>query len=115
MLEIRLLGQFDIRRDGAPVEIPSRPAQSLLAYLVLNPGVAHRREKLAGLLWPDATEANARSYLRKALWQVRKSLAAEAPRRREHPSRTRTAVSVAASARGNPASLQQHCGQLVPA
>ena len=28
---------------------------------------------LAGLLWPEATEANARSYLRKALWQARKS------------------------------------------
>ncbi len=74
MLEIRLLGQFDIRRDGAPIAIPSRPAQSLLAYLVLNPGVAHRREKLAGLLSPDSTEANARSNLRHALWRVRKSL-----------------------------------------
>jgi len=79
VLEIRLFGQFDLRRDGAPIEIPSRPAQSLLAYLVLNTGIAHRREKLAGLLWPDSTEANARSYLRKALWQTRKSLAAEAP------------------------------------
>ena len=79
MLEIRLFGQFDLRRDGAPIEIPSRPAQSLLAYLVLNTGIAHRREKLAGLLWPDSTEANARSYLRKALWQTRKSLTAGAP------------------------------------
>jgi class 3 adenylate cyclase len=42
--------------------------------LVLNPGIAHRREKLAGLLWPDATDANARGYLRKALWQLRKTL-----------------------------------------
>jgi WD40 repeat protein/basic membrane lipoprotein Med (substrate-binding protein (PBP1-ABC) superfamily)/DNA-binding SARP family transcriptional activator len=77
MLEIRLLGQFDVRRDGAPIAIPSRPAQSLLAYLVLNPGVAHRREKLAGLLSPDSTEANARSNLRHALWRVRKSLGAD--------------------------------------
>jgi predicted ATPase/DNA-binding SARP family transcriptional activator len=76
VLEIRLLGQFDLRRNGAPVEIPSRSAQSLLAYLVLNTGIAHRREKLAGLLWPDAAEPNARSYLRKALWQARKSMAA---------------------------------------
>ena len=75
MLEIRLFGQFEVQRDDTLVEIPSRPAQSLLAYLVLNPGIAHRREKLAGLLWPDSTEANARSYLRKALWQIRKSLA----------------------------------------
>ena len=79
MLEIRILGQFQLRRDSAPVEIPSRSAQSLLAFLVLNTGIAHRREKLAGLLWPNATEANARSYLRKALWQTRKSLAADVP------------------------------------
>ena len=78
MLEIRLLGQFDIRLGGAPVAIPSRPAQSLLAYLLLNPGVAHRRERLAGLLWPEATDANARGYLRKALWHLRKAIPAGA-------------------------------------
>jgi len=74
VLEIRLLGQFDLRLAGAPLDLPSRPAQSLLAYLVLNPGLVHRREKLAGLLWPEATDANARGYLRKALWQIRKTL-----------------------------------------
>jgi predicted ATPase/DNA-binding SARP family transcriptional activator/uncharacterized protein HemY len=84
VLEIRLLGQFDLRRNGAPIEVPSRTAQSLLAYLVLNTGIAHRREKLAGLLWPDATEDNARSYLRKALWQARKSLAADKTRGEEY-------------------------------
>ena len=55
------------------MELPSRPAQSLLAYLALNAGVAHRREKLANLLWPDSSETNARSYLRQALWRTRKS------------------------------------------
>lgn len=79
MLEIRLLGQFDLKLDGEPVEIPSRSAQTLLAYLLLNTGISHRREKLAGLIWPDATESNARSYLRKALWLARKSLDAGTP------------------------------------
>lgn len=74
MIEIRLLGQFDVRVEGAPVEIPSRPAQSLLAYLVLTAGKAHRREKLAGMLWPDSDESNARSNLRHALWRVRKAV-----------------------------------------
>jgi len=74
MIEFRLLGQFSVRRDNSPVEIRSRPAQTLLAYLLLTPNSSHRREKLAGLLWPDATDANSRSYLRKALWQMRKSL-----------------------------------------
>lgn len=74
MLEVRLLGQFDVRLDGAPVEIPSRSAQTLLAYLALNAGVSHRREKLAGMFWPEASDAQARNNLRYTLWQIRKGL-----------------------------------------
>jgi WD40 repeat protein/DNA-binding SARP family transcriptional activator len=73
-LKIHLLGQFKLQANHLPLELPSRPAQSLLAYLALNPGVTYRREKLASLFWPEATETNARRYLRKVLWQVRKSL-----------------------------------------
>src|SRR3972149_1592590 len=76
MLQIRLLGRFDVQLDGDPVDIPSRPAQSLLGFLALSPGVAHRRERLSGLLWPDADEANARSNLRHALWRIRQALSA---------------------------------------
>jgi len=73
-LEIYLLGQFKLKSNDLPVELQSRPAQSLLAYLALNAGVTHRREKLAGLLWNEAPESNARSYLRLALWRIRKAL-----------------------------------------
>jgi DNA-binding SARP family transcriptional activator len=73
-LKIHLLGQFNFQANHVPLELPSRPAQSLLAYLVLNAGVIHRREKLASLMWPEATEINARGYLRRVLWQMRKSL-----------------------------------------
>jgi predicted ATPase/DNA-binding SARP family transcriptional activator len=76
MLEIRLLGQFTLRLNNHPIDLPSRPAQSLLAYLALKPGTPYRRERLSGLLWPDATETNARSYLRQALWRMRKALEA---------------------------------------
>jgi len=74
MLKVRLLGQFIVELDGQAADIPSRPAQSLLAYLILNAGIAQRREKVAGLLWPESTEANARSNLRHALWRLRKAL-----------------------------------------
>ena len=77
MLQIRLLGQFAVQLDGAAVAMTARPAQSLLAYLVLNP-VAQRRERLAGLLWPDSSEANARRNLRQALWQIRRALGTHA-------------------------------------
>ncbi len=76
MLEISLLGRFGIRLNGQTVELPSRPTQSLFAYLVLHAGTTHRREKLAGLLWPEAEEANARAYLRQSLWRIRKALQA---------------------------------------
>jgi predicted ATPase/DNA-binding SARP family transcriptional activator len=79
MLQVRLLGQFDVHRDGAPVLIPSRLAQSLLAYLLLTAGTAHRREKLAGLLWPDTTDENARRNLRQELWRLRKAIESSAP------------------------------------
>ncbi len=74
MLEIRLLGQFQVNLDGSAVEINSRPAQLLLAYLALNAGTAQRRERVAGLLWPESAEENARTYLRQALWRVRREI-----------------------------------------
>lgn len=80
MLEIRLLGQFGIKLDGRPVPLPSRPAQSLFAYLALSADAAHRREKLAGLLWPDSSDDNARRNLRQSLWHIRKALGDAAPR-----------------------------------
>lgn len=74
MLEVRLLGTFDVRLDGRPIPFSSRPAQSLFAYLILKAGTPHRREKLAALLWPDSSEETARGNLRHALWQVRKGI-----------------------------------------
>jgi DNA-binding SARP family transcriptional activator len=64
MLEVKLLGQFEVLQDGRHLTIPTRNAQSLFAYLILNAGKAQRRERLAGLLWPDSSEDNARGNLR---------------------------------------------------
>src|SRR5215216_6870241 len=77
MLQIRLLGQFDIRMDGKRVMIPTRIGQSLLAYLVLTAGTSHRREKLAGTFWPDTTEESARKNLRQELWRIRKAISTQ--------------------------------------
>ena len=75
MLQIRLLGQFDIRLDGKRIVISSRAGQSLMAYLAMTAGTSHRREKLAGTLWPNSSEENARKNLRQELWRIRKALA----------------------------------------
>lgn len=74
MLEIRFLGKFDVRIDGRTIEIPSRKGQALLAFLALNPGIQHRREKVAGMLWPDSEETKARDKLRYTLWQLRQAM-----------------------------------------
>src|ERR1043166_3108167 len=84
MLDVRLLGKFEVRFDKTPITISSRPLQSLFAYLILNAGTAHRREKLAGMLWPDSLEETARDNLRHALWRVRKALESAASTRFLH-------------------------------
>ena len=52
MLEAHLLGKFEVKYKNRPIQIASRPAQSLFAYLILSAGTSHRREKLAGMLQP---------------------------------------------------------------
>src|SRR5688572_32605454 len=74
MLKVRLIGTFAIGYDGRPVNLSSRVAQSLFAFLILTSGTPYRREKLAGMFWPDATEEKARAYLRHELWRIRKAL-----------------------------------------
>ena len=80
MLDVRLLGQFEVLQDGKRVAIPTRNAQSLFAYLILNAKRFHRLEKLSGLLWPDSSEENARSNLRHELWRLRKAFEADGVR-----------------------------------
>ena len=76
MLEVRLLGKFEVTYDGMAIAILSRPSQSLFAYLILTAGTSHRREKLAGMLWPDSLEETVRDNLRHALWRLRKAFPA---------------------------------------
>src|SRR5512138_1377838 len=77
MLHVKFLGQFSLQLDDRPIELPSRPAQALFAYLILNAGTAYRREKLAGLIWPDTDDVRARNNLRHVLWRLRKVLGEE--------------------------------------
>jgi predicted ATPase/DNA-binding SARP family transcriptional activator len=74
MLRARFLGRFEIQINQTPIDIPARKAQSLFAYLIMNSESQHRREKIAGLLWPDSDDASARSKLRYALWQLRSAI-----------------------------------------
>ena len=58
--QIRLLGPFQVTLDGEAVtQFGSDTARALLAYLALHPGIPHRRDALAGLLWPEQSDAEA--------------------------------------------------------
>ena len=73
-LTVRLLGGFEAASDGAVLAIPTRKAQALLAYLACTPGDTHPRDKLAALLWAEASPTAARSALRQTLFVLRKAL-----------------------------------------
>jgi len=71
-LSVRLLGSFHVNLDGEPVSgFASDKVRALLAYLILSPDHPHRRELLAGLLWPESRERSARTNLRNALANLR--------------------------------------------
>ena len=74
-LELMLLGGFQARRvPGSPINLPTRKAKALLAYLALPAGKAHTRDALAALLWGDVPESQSRGSLRKALFWLRQAL-----------------------------------------
>jgi DNA-binding SARP family transcriptional activator len=74
-LSIWLLGPPQVRLDRELVsDLHSDKALALLVYLTVESGRAHRREKLAGMLWPDYTESSARANLRRALADLRQAI-----------------------------------------
>lgn len=73
-LEIRVLGEVDIRLDGGPVLAPSLKALELLCYLVVHRDRSHTREVLAERLWPEGRAEVSKRYLRQALWRLNSSL-----------------------------------------
>jgi DNA-binding SARP family transcriptional activator/predicted ATPase len=72
-LSIYLLGSFRVTLAGEPrAGFESDKARALLAYLAVEADRPHRRESLAGLLWPDWPEPAARANLRRVLANLRR-------------------------------------------
>src|SRR5215218_4757797 len=72
-LRIALLGPPRVERDGAPIEVDTRKAIALLAYLAMAPE-RHGRDAVAGLLWPDYDTEHARGALRRTLSTLNKAV-----------------------------------------
>jgi DNA-binding SARP family transcriptional activator len=66
-LIISLLGSFQVTLGGSPVtDFATDKARALLAFLAVEADRPHRREALAGLLWPDQPQRKANQNLRQA-------------------------------------------------
>jgi DNA-binding SARP family transcriptional activator len=75
VLSLTLLGGFEARPEsGSPVTFPRKKSEALLAYLAIHAGQMQARDKLAALLWGDASDARARHSLRQALMALRQTL-----------------------------------------
>ena len=75
MLEVKLLGGFQVTSDGEPIAAVNTPRlQSLLAYLCLRRGAPQSRQTLAFMLWPESAESQARTNLRTLLHRLRAAL-----------------------------------------
>lgn len=76
LVKLFLFGSPYLEADGAPVEVDTRKAIALIAYLGLT-GQHHTRDALATLLWPDYDQSRARAALRRTLSTLNKALAGE--------------------------------------
>lgn len=71
-LQIALFGQMQLTHQGHPSPEPlTRAMQALLAYLLLYRQQSWPRTVLAGLLWGDVPELQARKRLNTILYRVR--------------------------------------------
>ena len=72
--KLTLLGGFALDSGGGgELTLPTRKDRLLLAYLALSAGKPQTRDRLAGLLWGDRAETQARDSLKQALAGIRQA------------------------------------------
>lgn len=97
MLRARVFGTMAVWVDDRPLPaVPGLRPRSLLAFLLLHPGM-HPRTRLAGRFWPDVMEASARASLRSALWTLRTAFEAVGGGEHLHADRLSVGVGPASS------------------
>ena len=78
MLQLRLLGRFDLRRDdGSAVSLPGRQSMAVLACLGLADDFSVTRERLAELVWAGRGAEQANGSLRQELVRLRRTIGEE--------------------------------------
>ena len=75
LLQVQLLGSFHIQQVGEPVTaILQVRQQVLLAYLILRCHTPQPRRQIAYTLWPDSSDEQASTNLRRELHHLRQAL-----------------------------------------
>ena len=77
-LSLYLLGPPRIECDGRPIQVETRKAIALVAYIAVTKE-RHSRDALVALLWPEFDQARGRTALRSTLYALRKALTAPSP------------------------------------
>src|SRR4051812_15770084 len=73
-LDIRLLGPFEIRRDGRVLHVPGRKVRALLAMLALSCGRTVSFAALGRALWTDDPPQRLRGSLQTYVGRLRRAL-----------------------------------------
>lgn len=76
-VHLHLLGAPRLVRAGRPVELDTRKAIAMLAYLALGEPSGYTRDALAALLYPDSDQTSARAALRRTLSPLRQAIGAD--------------------------------------
>ena len=74
MLHVSLLGEQAITEDGTSVQAHSSRAIALVAFLAAHAGAPQSRQRIAGIFWPESTDAQALTNLRRELHNLRQIL-----------------------------------------
>jgi DNA-binding SARP family transcriptional activator len=72
VFEVRLLGRFEVVRDGAGVTPPAGVAARAVEAVALRGGQLHT-EELVEMLWPDTDPGKGRTRLRNVLGRIRRA------------------------------------------
>lgn len=65
-------GSLRIQRGNDVIPLKGEKSRSLLAYLILHPRIAHRRELISDMLWQDAPPERVRQNLSDLLYRLQK-------------------------------------------
>ena len=83
-LHLSVLGTFALSTDaGQTVLVRGNKVRALLVILASEPGIAHSRDALMSMLWPEIRQEAAQANLRQTMYRLRQAVPAASARSAE--------------------------------